>query len=81
MTYPQPSSSSSVPAPLQDDTQEPDELTRFRNDWRQAVALHNRAEATNSSSASKDGTPAGEHYTAEELPKAQDSFVSLAEQT
>jgi hypothetical protein len=79
MTYLQ-RPSSSAPLPLQGGPQEPDELTRFRNDWRHEVQLH-RADATHESSADPvppaHGPPAAQHYSAEELPKAQDSFVSL----
>jgi hypothetical protein len=76
MTYPQPSPSSAAPLPSQGDTQEPDELTRFRNDWKQEVELHNRAEvALRSSFPLVDGLLASQHYSAEELPQAQDSFV------
>jgi len=81
MTYPQPSSSPSVPLPLQDGTREPDELTRFRDDWKHEVGLHYRAEATHEPSVNliltpADGLPAGQHYSVEELPQAQESFVS-----
>ena len=83
MTYPQPSSSPSAPVPLQDGSQEPDELTRFRDDWKHEVGLHHRAEATTHEPSvdliltQVDGLPANQHYSAEELPQAQDSFVRL----
>ena len=81
MTYPQPSSLSSTHPPLQAGAREPDELTRFRDDWKHEVGLHHRAEATYQSSVGPT-PPAGgllsaQHYSAEELPQAQDNFVSL----
>ena len=77
MIYPRPSSASSGPA--QDGTQEADELTKFRNDWKQEVRLHGRVEpATYKPSVpSEDGSPVNQHYSAEELPQAQDSFVGF----
>ena len=79
MTYPQPSSPSPGSLPLRDGPQELDELTRFRNDWKQEISLHNRAEATPKASAFAalplDDLLDGNHYSAEELPQAQDSFV------
>lgn len=83
MTYPQPSSSSAL-LPHQDGTQEPDELTKFRDDWKHEVELHHRADATHESSADTF-SPAGglrgaQHYSAEELPQAQDSFVRPLDQ-
>ena len=79
MTYPQPSSPSPGSLPLRDGPQELDELTRFRNDWKQEISLHNRAEATPKASALAalpfDDLLDGNHYSAEELPQAQDSFV------
>jgi hypothetical protein len=73
MTYPQPSSSSG--------TQEPDELTKFRDDWKHEVECHYRAETTHESSADTippaDGLPNAQHYSVDELPQAQDSFVRL----
>jgi hypothetical protein len=76
MIYPPPSSPLS--GPLQGGTQEPDELTRFRNDWKQEVGLQGRAEAAYRSSVPlDDGLPASQHYSVGELPRAQDSFVCL----
>jgi len=72
MTYPQPSSPS-APLPLQDSVQEPDELTRFRDDWKHEVELHHHADTLRPA----DGLPDAQHYSAEELPQAQDSFVCL----
>ena len=84
MTFPQPSSSSSVPRSPQVGTQEPDELTRFRDDWKHEVGLHHHADVTHEPlSAGRipplavDVPPVAQHYSAEELPQAQDSFVSL----
>lgn len=74
MIYPPPSSSS--PGPLQDGPQEPDELTRFRNDWKQEVGSQSRV-TLKCSFPSEDKLPASQHYSAEELPQAQDSFVCL----
>ena len=81
MTYPQ-LSSSSVPLPPQNGTQEPDELTKFRDDWKHEVGLHHRAERTREPSADTvpplDGLPDVQHYSAgEPLAQAQDSFVRL----
>jgi hypothetical protein len=80
MTYLQ-RPSSSAPLPLQGGPQEPDELTRFRNDWKHEVQIHHRADATHESSVDPvppaHGPPAAQHYSAEELPQAQDSFVRL----
>ena len=73
MTYPQLSSSSLA----QDGAQEPDELTRFRDDWKHEVELH-RAEVTHETT---DGLPSAQHYSAEELPQAQESFVSFQHRT
>ena len=72
MTYPKPSSTS-VSLPLQDSVQEPDELTRFRDDWKHEVELHHHADTLRPA----DGLPDAQHYSAEELPQAQDSFVCL----
>ena len=78
MTVPQPpSSSSALPLP-----QEPDELTKFRDNWKHEVGLHHRAAVTREFSVDSippaGGLPAAvtQHYSAEELPQAQDSFVS-----
>ena len=79
MTYPLPSSAF-PPLPLKKGTQEPDELTRFRDDWKHEVELH-RTEVTHGLSADTaipppGGLPDAQRYTAGELPQAQDSFVS-----
>lgn len=81
MTLPKPSSSS-APLPLQDSGQEPDELTRFRDNWKHEVELHHRADSVHKPSndtvpPADPGLPAAQHYSAEELPQAQDTFVSL----
>ena len=76
MAYLEPSFSSSVPP--HNGSQELDELTKFRNDWKQELGLHGRAEATYKSSFSpEEGLPVSQQYSAEELPQAQDSFVCL----
>lgn len=84
MTYIQSSSSPSASPPLQGGTQEPDELTRFRDDWKHEVELH-RAEAVHEPSVGTippaDGLLGAQYYTAEEIPQAQDSFVSLQYKT
>jgi len=85
MTYPQPSSPSSAPLPVQGGSQEPDELTKFRDDWKHEVQLHHRVEETHRSSVDPippaDGLLSAQHYPAEGIPQAQDSFVSLQHTT
>ena len=84
MTFPQPSSSSAPRSP-QDGAQEPDELTRFRDNWKHEVGLHHLVDSAHESPADTippvDGLPVTQHYSVEELPQAQDSFVSLQYRT
>ena len=81
MTLSQPSSSSSAPLPVRDGTQEPDELTKFRDNWKHEVELHHRADETRESPvnaippADVLQVAVAQHYSSDELPQAQDSFV------